>query len=93
MYIFVEVIFTAHSIVFTILLYSLVAAMGLTISSLFAGLFGKANIRLLMVGLDGAGKTTVLYKLKMGEVITTVPTIGKTTPTPPVYLLTINLVF
>jgi len=29
-----------------------------------------------MLGIDGAGKTTVLYKLKMGEVITTVPTIG-----------------
>jgi len=29
-----------------------------------------------MVGLDAAGKTTVLYKLKLGEVVTTVPTIG-----------------
>lgn len=51
--------------------------MGLTISSLFAGLFGKTNIRILMVGLDGAGKTTILFKLKMGEVVSTVPTIGK----------------
>merc|ERR1711865_1146300 len=30
----------------------------------------------VMVGLDAAGKTTVLYKLKLGEVLTTVPTIG-----------------
>lgn len=29
-----------------------------------------------MVGLDGSGKTTILYKLKLGEVVTTVPTIG-----------------
>ena len=29
-----------------------------------------------MVGLDAAGKTTILYKLKLGEVITTIPTIG-----------------
>lgn len=29
-----------------------------------------------MVGLDNAGKTTVLYRLKLGEVITTIPTIG-----------------
>jgi len=29
-----------------------------------------------MVGLDAAGKTTVLYKLKLGELVTTIPTIG-----------------
>ena len=29
-----------------------------------------------MVGLDAAGKTTILYKLKLGEVVTTIPTIG-----------------
>ena len=29
-----------------------------------------------MLGLDAAGKTTILYKLKMGEVVTTIPTIG-----------------
>ena len=32
--------------------------------------------RILMCGLDAAGKTTILYKLKMGEVVVTVPTIG-----------------
>merc|ERR1711979_78875 len=32
--------------------------------------------RILMVGLDAAGKTTILYKLKLGEVVTTIPTIG-----------------
>jgi ADP-ribosylation factor protein 1 len=29
-----------------------------------------------MLGLDAAGKTTILYKLKVGEVVTTIPTIG-----------------
>ena len=29
-----------------------------------------------MVGLDAAGKTTILYKLKLAEVVTTIPTIG-----------------
>jgi GTPase SAR1 family protein len=30
-----------------------------------------------MLGLDAAGKTTILYKLHIGEVLSTVPTIGK----------------
>ena len=29
-----------------------------------------------MVGLDASGKTTILYKLKLGEIVTTIPTIG-----------------
>ena len=29
-----------------------------------------------MLGLDGAGKSTILYKLKIGEIIQTAPTIG-----------------
>ena len=32
---------------------------------------------LFPVGLDAAGKTTILYKLKLGEIVTTIPTIGK----------------
>jgi len=28
-----------------------------------------------MLGLDTAGKTTILYKLKLGEVVITIPTI------------------
>merc|ERR1712032_656424 len=34
------------------------------------------GMRILMVGLDAAGKTTILYKLKLGEIVTTIPTIG-----------------
>ncbi|KAF0925086.1 hypothetical protein E2562_015377 [Oryza meyeriana var. granulata] len=33
-------------------------------------------MRILMVGLDATGKTTILYKLKLGEIVTTIPTIG-----------------
>ena len=50
--------------------------MGVSFAKLFAGLFGKKEMRILMVGLDAAGKTTILYKLKLGEVVTTIPTIG-----------------
>eukprot|EP01128_Nolandella_sp_AFSM9_P002071 TRINITY_DN12462_c0_g1_i1.p1 TRINITY_DN12462_c0_g1~~TRINITY_DN12462_c0_g1_i1.p1 ORF type:complete len:183 (-),score=33.43 TRINITY_DN12462_c0_g1_i1:58-606(-) len=50
--------------------------MGLTISSLFNTYFGNKEVRILMVGLDAAGKTTVLYRLKLGEVVTTIPTLG-----------------
>ena len=39
---------------------------------------GKKEMRILMVGLDAAGKTTILYKLKLGEIVTTIPTIGET---------------
>ncbi|PIK41908.1 putative ADP-ribosylation factor 1-like [Apostichopus japonicus] len=45
-------------------------------ASLFKGLFSKKEMRILMVGLDAAGKTTILYKLKLGEIVTTIPTIG-----------------
>jgi len=50
--------------------------MGQTFSQLFSNLFGKKEMRILMVGLDAAGKTTILYKLKLGEIVTTIPTIG-----------------
>jgi small GTP-binding protein len=43
----------------------------------FTSLFNfTTEKKLLMVGLDAAGKTTILYKLKLGEVVTTIPTIG-----------------
>ena len=44
------------------------------IFSLFKNI--QKETRILMVGLDAAGKTTILYKLKLGEVVTTIPTIG-----------------
>lgn len=47
------------------------------LSSVLKSLFGKKEMRILMVGLDAAGKTTILYKLKLGEIVTTIPTIGE----------------
>ena len=29
-----------------------------------------------MLGLDAAGKTTILYKLKLGQSVNTIPTVG-----------------
>ena len=50
--------------------------MGILISTLIDRFFSSSPCRILMIGLDNAGKTTVLYKLKLGEVVTTIPTIG-----------------
>ena len=50
--------------------------MGLAISKLYSLFNLDVPTRVLMLGLDAAGKTTILYKLKLGELATTVPTIG-----------------
>jgi len=50
--------------------------MGMFLSKLFDRISSKKDCRILMVGLDAAGKTTILYKMKLGEVVTTIPTIG-----------------
>lgn len=52
--------------------------MGLLISKL-AEAYGNWNdtpARILLLGLDNAGKTTCLYKLKLNETVSTIPTIG-----------------
>merc|ERR1711953_1075440 len=49
---------------------------GLAFTKIWQRMIGKQEMRILMVGLDAAGKTTILYKLKLGEVVTTIPTIG-----------------
>uniref|UniRef100_A0A4W6DEB3 ADP ribosylation factor 5 n=1 Tax=Lates calcarifer TaxID=8187 RepID=A0A4W6DEB3_LATCA len=36
----------------------------------------NGDVCVVLVGLDAAGKTTILYKLKLGEIVTTIPTIG-----------------
>jgi len=45
-------------------------------TKLWDRMVGKREMRIVMVGLDAAGKTTILYKLKLGEVVTTIPTVG-----------------
>ena len=50
--------------------------MGAQISRMMGKVFGSKEMRLLMLGLDAAGKTTILYKLKLGQDVTTIPTVG-----------------
>jgi len=50
--------------------------MGLSFTKLWDRILGKTEAKMVMVGLDAAGKTTVLYNLKLGEVVSTIPTIG-----------------
>jgi small GTP-binding protein len=50
--------------------------MGQAFRKLFDSIFGNREMRVVMLGLDAAGKTTILYKLHIGEVLSTVPTIG-----------------
>uniref|UniRef100_A0A803NNL2 ADP-ribosylation factor n=1 Tax=Cannabis sativa TaxID=3483 RepID=A0A803NNL2_CANSA len=50
--------------------------MGGRISRLAKKFFPKNQVRIVMVGLDASGKTSILYKLKLGDVVTTIPTIG-----------------
>ncbi|CAO1626777.1 unnamed protein product [Jaminaea pallidilutea] len=53
--------------------------MGITFSSLFGRLAfwsRDEDVRILMLGLDSAGKTTILYRLQIGDVVSTIPTIG-----------------
>jgi len=50
--------------------------MGRGVSSLRERVFGNPKVRVLFAGLDAAGKTTILYRLQLGEVVTTIPTIG-----------------
>lgn len=50
--------------------------MGLIISKFLQSFRALKDKKILMLGLDAAGKTTTLYKLKLGETVTTIPTIG-----------------
>ncbi|KAI5414900.1 Arf GTPase arf1, variant 2 [Lathyrus oleraceus] len=47
--------------------------MGLVFTRLFSSVFGNKEARILVLGLDNAGKTTILYRLQMGEVVSTIP--------------------
>lgn len=46
------------------------------LTDIFSSFSNQKPARILMLGLDAAGKTTILYKVKLDEQIQTVPTIG-----------------
>eukprot|EP01100_Stratorugosa_tubuloviscum_P012540 TRINITY_DN5993_c0_g2_i2.p1 TRINITY_DN5993_c0_g2~~TRINITY_DN5993_c0_g2_i2.p1 ORF type:complete len:114 (+),score=7.71 TRINITY_DN5993_c0_g2_i2:58-399(+) len=50
--------------------------MGLSLARLLASYWSNTEYRILMLGLDCAGKTTTLYKLKVGGEVVTIPTLG-----------------
>jgi len=52
--------------------------MGILLSKVFENLFGSKEVRILILGLDNAGKTTILYRLQneSDEAVQTIPTIG-----------------
>mmetsp|Transcript_19094 Transcript_19094/g.28286 ORF Transcript_19094/g.28286 Transcript_19094/m.28286 type:complete len:181 (+) Transcript_19094:212-754(+) len=51
--------------------------MGVYMSTMWNSIMGNGTeYRILMLGLDAAGKTTVLYRLKLGEIQHTIPTVG-----------------
>jgi len=52
--------------------------MGIVLSRMFESLFGSKEVRILILGLDNAGKTTILYRLQneSDEAVQTIPTIG-----------------
>jgi small GTP-binding protein len=50
--------------------------MGVIFGKYWKTLFSKKHVRILMLGLDGAGKTTIIYNIKLNETVRTIPTIG-----------------
>jgi small GTP-binding protein len=50
--------------------------MGGWLTKLYRVVTFNTPVNIIMLGLDAAGKTTMLYKMKLGEVITSIPTIG-----------------
>lgn len=50
--------------------------MGSAIRKLIDSFFKTKDLKILILGLDGAGKTVLVNKLNLGEVSHTVPTIG-----------------
>jgi GTPase SAR1 family protein len=53
--------------------------MGVAASTLWASLFGSRQLKLCILGLDNAGKTTLCYQMSMGQAVATAPTVGSNT--------------
>lgn len=50
--------------------------MGIMMTRLMRLFWSKKEVKIVLVGLDNSGKTTILYKLLLNEVVATTPTIG-----------------
>ncbi|XP_052827869.1 uncharacterized protein LOC106879364 [Octopus bimaculoides] len=50
--------------------------MGIFFSRFIFSHSNREESRIMMLGLDAAGKTTLLYKLKLNEYVNTIPTMG-----------------
>ncbi|KAI7863779.1 ADP-ribosylation factor Arf1 [Spinellus fusiger] len=50
--------------------------MGSGYSKIVSYFFEKREVRILMMGLDAAGKTTILYKLRFDTLVPAIPTIS-----------------
>ncbi len=55
-------------------------------------LWQKNMLALFATGLDAVGKTSTLYRLKCGEIVTTIPTIGNDSRTAMAYLEVTNII-
>ena len=50
--------------------------MGNLLARLWQAAFGAAEFKIVFVGLNNAGKTTIVYRLSLGQVVATTPTVG-----------------
>lgn len=50
--------------------------MGSIFSKIYYKLILKKDIKVLILGLDAAGKTTILFQFKIGKAVNAIPTIG-----------------
>ncbi|UZJ54642.1 hypothetical protein CBS101457_003962 [Exobasidium rhododendri] len=53
--------------------------MGVAFSSLWGSLFGQKELKICILGLDNAGKTTLTYQMTLGQAVATAPTVGSNT--------------
>lgn len=58
--------------------FHLSTSMGFIFANIFNGPFGKKEISIFMVSPDATGKTKILYNLKLGKIVTTIPTMVST---------------
>eukprot|EP00928_Gymnodinium_smaydae_P026743 TRINITY_DN20904_c0_g1_i1.p1 TRINITY_DN20904_c0_g1~~TRINITY_DN20904_c0_g1_i1.p1 ORF type:complete len:210 (-),score=22.19 TRINITY_DN20904_c0_g1_i1:112-741(-) len=50
--------------------------MCLSLTHIYKRFFAEEEHRLLLHGLNSAGKTTILYRLRLGEAVTTIPSVS-----------------